>query len=247
MSEERKPEIKYKMPEININIDENNIKNNSPKILDKLFDNLENIENIRNQSLIMTEISNSRINLNQSSTSKINNSVFLLHNGVQCEKCKECPIMGHRYKCPKCLNYNLCEKCEEDNGEMGFHPHSDFILYRIPETPLTSNDFSYDCLTKDLEIHKNIGIESFDIKLKLKNSGYLEWPESSYLKCRKELSTIFCEKCKLPSIKMNEETDVDLKFNKCNKIPKGTYTCYVNCIIEDKIRRGPIIIKVFIE
>ena len=68
MSEETKPEIKYKMPEININIDENNIKKDSPKFLDKLFDNLENIENIRNKSLIMTEISNSRILLNQSST-----------------------------------------------------------------------------------------------------------------------------------------------------------------------------------
>ena len=184
---------------------------------------------------------------NQSSSSKVVNSIFLVHNGIQCEKCKISPIIGNRYKCPKCLNYNLCEDCEEKNGEMGFHPHSDFILYRISETPITSNDFSYDCLTNDLEIHQNFGIDSFDVKLKLKNTGYLEWPISSCLKCRKELSTIFCDKCELPSIKMNEETDIDLKFSKCNKIPKGTYSCYVNCIIEDKIRRGPIIIKVFIE
>ena len=247
MSEEKKPEIKYKMPEIKINTEENNIKNDSPKFLDKLFNNLENIENIRNKSLIMTEISNSRLFLNQSSSSKVVNSIFLVHNGIQCEKCKISPIIGNRYKCPKCLNYNLCEDCEEKNGEMGFHPHSDFILYRISETPITSNDFSYDCLTNDLEIHQNFGIDSFDVKLKLKNTGYLEWPISSCLKCRKELSTIFCDKCELPSIKMNEETDIDLKFSKCNKIPKGTYSCYVNCIIEDKIRRGPIIIKVFIE
>ena len=246
MSEEKMPEIKYTMPEINLNFDDNIIRNN-PLDINRFLNQLENIENIRNNSLIMTEINNSKIQFNQPS-SKINNSLILIHNGILCEKCKNCPIIGHRYKCPKCLNYNLCEECEQLNSECPFHPHSNFILYRIPEAPIINNEYSYDCLTKNLEIKQKCGTESFEIEIKIKNSGYLTWPEGkSLLKCRKELSTIFCDKCILPPINMNEETDVVLKFKKCSKIPKGNYVCYVNCVIEKKIIRGPIIINVIFE
>ena len=46
---------------------------------------------------------------------------------------------------------------------------------------------------------------------------------------------------------MNEETNVILNFNKCNKIPKGQYICYINCVIKEKIRGKTIEIKVIIE
>ena len=57
---ESKPEIKYFIPEININIDYNNPKD-SPSGLNKLFAKIKNIENMHNNSLIMTELSNSTI------------------------------------------------------------------------------------------------------------------------------------------------------------------------------------------
>ena len=241
--EESKPEIKYSIPEININFEDNNAKD-SPSGMNKLFAQLENIENMRNNSLIMTEISNSKIQ----GASQIFNSSLLVHNGIQCEKCKQTPIIGHRYKCPKCLNYNLCETCEDLNSEVNFHPHLDFILIRIPETSITNNDYSYQCLSKNLEIHQNFGVESFNIQIKIRNDGYFKWPESkSVLKCNKEKSTIFCDKCILPSIDINEETDVVLNFNKCSKVPKGDYYCYIECFIDGKKRRGPIEIKVFIK
>ena len=212
--------------------------------MNKLFAQLENIENMRNNSLIMTEISNSKIQV----TSQIFNSSICFHHGIKCEKCQNMPIIGHRYKCPKCLNYNLCQDCEEKNSEINFHPHLNFILIRFPETSLANNDYSYECLTKDLEIHQKYGVESFNIKLKLKNVGYIKWPElKSVLKCNKEKSTIFCDKFILPPIDMNEETDVVLNFKKCSKVPKGAYFCNVDCFIDRKKRRGPIDIKVFIE
>ena len=243
MNERPKLEIKYTIPEININIDDNNAKE-IPSNMDKLFNQFENMENLRTNSLIMTEISNSRIQY----PSQIMNSAIIKHKGIKCQKCGKFPIIGHRYKCPKCLNYDLCEECEQNNAEINFHPHLDFILCRIPETSLTSNDYSYECLTENLEIHQNLGVESFNIKLRLKNNGYLKWPEGkSILKCRKENSTIFCDKYNLPSIDMNDETDIVLNFNKCSKIPKGKYTCYVYCFIDGKIRRGPIVITIFID
>ena len=239
----KEPEIKYTLPEIDININDDYQKNSS-NAMNKFFQQLENIENIRNKSLIMTEISNSKIN----AASQIINSTLLIHQGIKCEKCQKSPIIGHRYKCPKCLNYNLCEECELLNSEVHFHPHLDFILCRIPETSITSNEYSYECLSKQLEIHEKEGVESFNIEIKIKNTGYLKWPEGkTILKCNKEKSTIFCNNCDFPSIDMNQEINVVVNFNKCNKIPKGKYICLINIIIEGKRRRGPIEIKVFIE
>ena len=40
-----------------------------------------------------------------------------VHPGVTCDAC-EGPVLGHRYKCLKCVDYDLCAKCEAK----GFHP-----------------------------------------------------------------------------------------------------------------------------
>ncbi len=51
------------------------------------------------------------------------------HKGIKCEQCFKEPIIGFRYKCSECNNYNLCEDCEEKNSVSGNHPH-DFIKIR---------------------------------------------------------------------------------------------------------------------
>ena len=43
-----------------------------------------------------------------------------VHQGVQCAHCGVQPITGIRYKCSECLNYDLCEKCEDQIGHQ--HP-----------------------------------------------------------------------------------------------------------------------------
>ena len=52
-----------------------------------------------------------------------------VHNNIDCKKCKQNPIIGYRYKCSICLDYNLCEKCEEQNSVTLEHPHN-FIKIR---------------------------------------------------------------------------------------------------------------------
>ena len=239
---EEKLEIKYNLPNIKPKI---NKKNLNP--MEKLFNHFENIENNFINSQILQEISNSKMKMNQQ-RSNIMKSSLMMHNGIKCERCQKLPIMGHRYKCPRCLNYNLCEECEQINSEMEFHPHTSFILIRIPEGATMNEGYSYECLTSNLEIHQNFGTDSFNIKIELLNSGNQIWPEKhSILKCRKELSTIFCKNYELPSIDINETTEVNLVFDKCNKIPRGEYMAYIQFYIKGKIIRGPIRIKVFIE
>ena len=243
---EEKLEIKYNLPDIKPAINKKN-----EKIVDnpmeQLFNQFENIKNNYINSQILLEISNSRVKMNQQRSNVINSSL-MIHNGIKCERCQKFPFIGHRYKCPRCLNYNLCEECEQLNSEIEFHPHKDFILIRIPESAEMNDGYSYECLTNNLEIHQNYGIDSFNYKIKLQNTGNQLWPEKqSILKCRKELSTIFCKNCELPPIDINETTEVNLIFDKCNKIPRGQYMAYLQFYTKGRIIRGPIKIKVFIE
>jgi len=71
-------------------------------------------------------------------------SKSLIHEGIKCEKCFDEPIIGYRYKCTICNDYNLCEKCEEKNLDSEEHPHyfikigkeykeGDEITYNIPD------------------------------------------------------------------------------------------------------------------
>jgi hypothetical protein len=55
------------------------------------------------------------------------------HYGIKCEKCGQDPIIGFRYKCSMCKNYNLCENCEQKNFETKEHKHY-FIQMRKSET-----------------------------------------------------------------------------------------------------------------
>ena len=243
---EPKIEIKYQLPEINTKLNKNKLKKlNEP--MDKLFNQFENIEANYYNSQILSEISKSRMK-NYQQQSSIMNSSLMIHNGIKCEKCQTLPLMGHRYKCPKCLNYNLCEECEQLNSETFFHPHNNFVLIRIPENAPMNTGYSFECITTNLEIHREFGIDSFEFSITLLNSGNQTWPECNcILKCKKEISTIFCMNCLVPPIDTNETVDIKLLFDKCNKIPRGEYLCYLQLFIKNKVIRGPIKIKVFIE
>ena len=45
-----------------------------------------------------------------------------IHSGVKCKGCGMFPIVGCRFKCNLCKNFNYCEKCEEKLAEEHNHP-----------------------------------------------------------------------------------------------------------------------------
>jgi next to BRCA1 gene 1 protein len=47
--------------------------------------------------------------------------VVITHTGVSCSGCHMIPIIGDRYKCTICENYDLCTKCEEAGKLTGNH------------------------------------------------------------------------------------------------------------------------------
>lgn len=54
-----------------------------------------------------------------------------VHSGVSCDGCGMNPIIGSRFKCSLCPNFDYCEKCEELNKDLHLHP---FIKIYSPET-----------------------------------------------------------------------------------------------------------------
>lgn len=51
-----------------------------------------------------------------------NNSNPVIHSTVSCDGCGKFPIIGIRYKCAVCKNFDYCEKCEEKYSEEHKHP-----------------------------------------------------------------------------------------------------------------------------
>jgi uncharacterized CHY-type Zn-finger protein len=62
--------------------------------------------------------------------SKLNSTV---HERVQCDGCGAHPIIGSRYKCSVCKNFDYCPRCEE----LLQHPHP-FIKITDPNTQVDS-------------------------------------------------------------------------------------------------------------
>lgn len=68
---------------------------------------------------------------------KYNHSTkHIVHLGINCNQCKKQNLIGMRYKCFQCVDYDVCEDCERYLNH--FHDNSHFFL-RIHDTSLYNN------------------------------------------------------------------------------------------------------------
>lgn len=86
----------------------------------------------------------------------------VVHEHVSCDGCGVSPIVGFRYKCIVCHNFDFCDRCE---GE-GKHPHA-FIKIRhpsqVPKVLITSEE--------DVNPGVNINGQNLDFNDLLNNPG----------------------------------------------------------------------------
>jgi len=55
-----------------------------------------------------------------------------IHSGVSCNGCKMYPIVGNRYKCTQCYDFDLCDECEAKAVDH-MHPMIKFKAQRYSE------------------------------------------------------------------------------------------------------------------
>jgi len=63
-----------------------------------------------------------------------NNEGPVIHEGVTCDGCGVIPIVGTRFKCSVCHDYDLCEKCEVKGGEV-HDPSHPLLKISVPVHP----------------------------------------------------------------------------------------------------------------
>ena len=87
------------------------------KTMGNMFKGEDKKKEIKNEikDEIKDEIKNENNNTN-------NLAEKLIHFGVTCDGCGVFPIVGCRYKCAVCNDFDFCEECEKKKGEEHNHP-----------------------------------------------------------------------------------------------------------------------------
>ena len=195
--------LKNKIEEIHKTILKD-VQNQNQKILDNYVKKFEDFEKKREEDY---NNSMSKIMLsNVQKEGEINVSfVKTTHHGIKCNKCGIEPIVGYRYKCPICKNYNLCQNCELKNAETGEHQH-DFIKMRNVEKQPKKQDKKEKDKDKEKNIIKNddkkqpkkeeklppkIPKEKMEYKFELLNKNPENYSKTVYIEDKEELEIKF--------------------------------------------------------
>lgn len=120
---------------------------------------------------------------------------IVVHERVTCDGCGMYPIVGHRYKCVICHNFDFCEACEDK----GTHPHA-FLKIRRPEQALKSIVATMDDSEK----------EGVEINGKFMDVGAIKGLIQGFMPCLPEAIKRFtgCMRrgpCERPADKPSEE------------------------------------------
>lgn len=188
----------------------------------------------------------------------------VVHQNVTCDNCGVSPILGHRYKCSVCQNFDFCGECEINTP----HDHP-FIKIRYPEQapkaifcaideePKSSNKYkpkknfskcqkNRQCeagtrllcrFVKDVVGHEGDKIQSGSAFVKiwrLRNDGLNTWPSGCKLVC---INGDFSgQEVLLPELKPGDEEDVTATC--IAPTEEGRYTSYWRAVDPEGSRFG---------
>ena len=184
-----------------------------------------------------------------------------IHNGIQCNFCGLLPIIGNRFKCSVCLDYNLCDKCEKEIGEN--HKHCFIKLRNNESINLIKSKMNYICLNKNYKFNTLNNNNIFPIFVELLNSGNVSWSNPCYFSCLENESDLSGKFIKiLKDIHIEEKIKIKIILDLSNIKKDGIYksvwclkneknqffgekiTFYINCKFEnEKIKENIKTIK----
>ena len=176
-------------------------------------------ENTGQQSLFLSEIGQLPANFE--------------HKGIKCEKCFSLPIKGIRYKCLTCPDYNLCEKCEEENSINNFHDHDFIKIRKAKETK--EKIYSYDCLNMiNLIEYIYEGTQQLNMKIILKNNCKEKWPKDNTKLIFDKNSQITGKDIILSEQNIGEEKEYLINLKHLEKLKAGDYRAFLAFNVEGK-------------
>ena len=108
-----------------------------------------------------------------------------VHEGFRCQKCRQKPIIGIRYECSNCHNYNLCEKCEKEIDDNIEHRNHDFIKIRNAKKNAIRENEKEDNQKKEIIEKKEI-IKKEDVQKKEENKKKEEIENKKVIEIKKE-------------------------------------------------------------
>ena len=169
---------------------------------------------------------NYELNTSRSNMSRIS-QYSTTHTDIKCNNCGACPIIGYRYKCLECPNYNLCDKCEK----IVSHEHN-FIRYVLEENE--EKKYSYECLTSKLSVYAYVKSEKAELSIAIKNNGLAQWTKNTKLICHKDNKVSFNDIILKP-LKEGEINSVLITFDKINDLAPSTYCSKLLFSVDGKI------------
>ena len=209
-NEESNINIKFEEPEDKMKREIKEIVNNKMKNLE------ENIAQDIFQSI--------KLQLEKSEQNNNINNNYNIHLGIKCNECGIENIEGIRYKCTKCPNFNLCQKCE---SETEHNPNHIFLKIR---KPLLKDDLkiknynykngNYNYSVNDKNIIFSFGNKENDILVKqitLTNNGLTDWENGALFKCLPD-SELKGKDYKIESfVNKNDDINIEIIFEEAKK------------------------------
>ena len=179
----------------------------------------------------------------------------IIHKGINCSICGKKDIVGIRYKCSMCQNFNLCEKCEENTDHDDNH-----VLLKIKE-PITSEknleekiqntiiipevDFQAEPIEFNFKASNLINIQT----VTLTNTTNFIWKKKTKFICIKEKSSLIGNDIILEEeIKPGNYTNIEIVYENMEKVKQNNeYYSFFRLIDENKKQIGKIhFFKIFI-
>lgn len=168
------------------NINDENFKHQISKI-----DEENNVSSKLPSKSVKSNVEVSESQINQVNNSSRRNSK-VVHYRVECDGCGMNPIIGIRYKCSVCRNFDFCQSCEEKNAKEQKHKHN-FLKIRKPIIREEEPSFGVK-LEREREYIYYTNLEGCKLSLTILNSGTSPWPIPTYLVCDEEFSEVIAKR-----------------------------------------------------
>ena len=163
-----------------------------------------------------------------------------VHKGIKCSNCGMENIVGIRYKCTVCLNYNLCEICEAniDHDE-------DHVLLKIRDPILSEKNLEKKINDSIIlpEIDFKAEPEIFELKrsnmidiktVRLTNNTNKIWKKNTSFVCVKEKSNLIGNDAIFDAeVKPGNYLNVEIVFENMENINKSQKEFYSSFILLD--------------